>query len=94
MQKNHNDTRIQLTSRIRHRAVEDEGVLVHLDNGRVIVVNEVGLYIVQQLDKPMTHEELSAAVVAEFDISTDQAAKDIDVFLSELDAEQVIEQNT
>ncbi len=32
---------IALTSRLRYRAVGDEGVLVHLDNGRVIVVNEV-----------------------------------------------------
>jgi len=93
MQKNGKDTKIQLTAQIRHRAVEEEGVLIHLDNGRVIVVNEVGLFIVQQLDMPVTPKELTAAIAGEFDISTDQAAKDLEKFLAELDAEQAIERS-
>ena len=93
MQKNSNDKKIQLTAQIRHRAVEEEGVLIHLDNGRVIVVNEVGLFIVQKLDKPITQEELTAAITGEFDISTDQAAKDLEKFLAELDTEQAIERS-
>jgi len=93
MQKNGDDTKIQLAAQIRHRAVEEEGVLIHLDNGRVIVVNEVGLFIVQKLDTPVTQEELTAAIAGEFDISTDQAAKDLKKFLAELDAEQAIERS-
>jgi len=93
MQKNGNDTKIQLTSQIRHRAVEEEGVLIHLDNGRVIVVNEVGLFIVQQLDTPITQKELTAAIIGEFNISADQADRDLEKFLAELDAEQAIERS-
>ncbi len=82
---------ISLTSRLRYRAVGQDGVLVHLDNGRVIVVNEVGLRIVQLLDKPMLRQNLTASVAAEFDVSADQAEADLDLFLAELDEEQVLE---
>jgi hypothetical protein len=82
---------ISLIPRVRHRAVGEDGVLVHLDSGRVIVVNEVGHYIVQQLEQPMSREALVEAVVAEFDVSAEQAEKDIDLFLDELGSEQLVE---
>jgi hypothetical protein len=82
---------ISLIPRVRHRAVGEEGVLVHLDSGRVIVVNEVGHYIVQQLDQPMRREALVAALVAEFEVSAEQAEADLDLFLGELGNEQLVE---
>lgn len=86
-----NGRKIRLASRVRHRAVGEDGVLVHLDSGRVIVVNEVGLFIVQQLEQAMTREELVSSVAAEFDISADRAASDLDLYLGELDDEQLLE---
>jgi len=82
---------LSLTSKVRHRTVGDDGVLVHLDNGRVIVVNEVGLHIVQALDVPITRKDLAASVAVEFDVSAEQAAADLDVYIAELDKEQVLE---
>ena len=81
---------ITLQSTVRYRAVGDDGVLVHLDNGRVIVVNEVGLFIVQLLGEQATHQALVEAVAAEFDVSADQAGADIDQFLRQLEEEQVL----
>jgi hypothetical protein len=77
--------------RVRHRAVGEDGVMVHLDSGRVIVVNEVGHYIVQLLDQPMSREALVASLVAEFDVSAAQAEADLDLFLGELGTEQLVE---
>ncbi len=77
--------------RVRHRAVGEDGVLVHLDSGRVIVVNEVGHYIVQLLDQPMSRKALAASLVAEFDVSAEQAEADLDLFLGELGNEQLVE---
>ena len=68
-----NNEQIGLTSRLRHRAVGDEGVLVHLDNGRVIVVNEVGLHIVQQLETPKTKQALTDSIISAFDVDAAQA---------------------
>ena len=81
---------ITLQSTVRYRAVGDDGVLVHLDNGRVIVVNEVGLFIVHLLGEQATHQALVEAVAAEFDVSADQAGADIDQFLRQLEEEQVL----
>ncbi len=86
-----NEEIIGLTSQVRYRAVGEDGVLVHLDNGRVIVVNEVGLRIVQLLDNPMARKDLAASIVAEFDVTTDRAEADVDLFLAELDHEQILE---
>jgi hypothetical protein len=80
-----------LIPRVRHRAVGDDGVMVHLDSGRVIVVNEIGHYIVQLLDQPMSRKALVASLVAEFDVSAEQAEVDLDLFLGELGNEQLVE---
>jgi len=84
---------IGLTSRLRHRAVGDDGVLVHLDNGRVIVVNEVGLHIVQQLETPKTKQALTDSIISAFAVDVEQATKDLDLYLAELDREQVLERH-
>ena len=81
---------ISLTDQVRFRAVGEDGVLVHLESGRVIVVNEVGLHIVQQLSESRTRADLTSYVVSEFEISTKQAEIDLDAFLVELDQEQIL----
>ncbi len=83
---------IQLSSQVRYRAVGEEGVLVHLENGRVIVVNEVGLFIIGQLDVPRTQNELARAISREFEVTEEQAASDLELYLAELAREQVLEQ--
>jgi len=84
---------ITLTRRLRYRAVADEGVLVNLDSGRAIVVNEVGLHIIQQLASPKTREVLAASISSHFDIDIQQATVDLDIYLAELHKEQVLESN-
>ena len=81
---------ISLTDQVRFRAVGEDGVLVHLESGRVIVVNEVGLHIVQQLNESRTRAELTSSIASEFEISAEQAETDLDAFLAELDQEQVL----
>lgn len=83
--------RVVLSSRLRYRAVGDEGVLVQLDNGRVIVVNEVGLHIVKQLDTPKTKKALTESITAAFDVDEAQAEHDLERFLTELDKDQALE---
>ena len=81
---------LSLSPEVRYRAVGDEGVVVHIDSGRVIVVNQVGLHIVMQLKNPLTHDQLIESVTTEFDVTPSQAAEDVDSFLSELDQERIL----
>lgn len=87
-----NASKVCLSDRLRYRTVGDEGVLVHLENGRVLVVNEVGMHCVQALARrAMTVPDLVASVVEAFDVDAEQARADVEAFLDELHAEQAIE---
>jgi len=80
-----NEQRFRISGRVRHRAVVGEGVLVHLDSGRVLVVSEVGLSLVQRLaEGAMTVTELADAVVREFEVESERARADVEVFLGQL----------
>lgn len=86
------EEQIRLSDRVRYRAVAEEGVLVHMENGRVLVVNEVGLHCVQVLgERPMTRAELAESVVGAFEVETAQAEFDVAAFLDQLRAEQAID---
>ncbi len=92
MSETKNNEKIHLSSRVRFRAVENEGVLVHLENGRVLVVNEVGFYIVETLGRQaMTVAELSGAVAGAFEVDANQARADVAAFLDQLRGEQAID---
>lgn len=85
---------LSLTSKVRYRAVGEDGVLVHLDNGKVIVVNEVGLHIVKALALPNTREQLAASIALEFNVGAERAAEDLHEYLAELDVEQILEHHS
>ena len=84
------NNKLSLSAQVRHRAVGEDGVLVHLQNGRVIVVNEVGHYIVQLLQEPTTTVAMIESISAEFDVSLRQAESDLSDFLAELDQEDIL----
>ena len=82
-----------LNARVRYRDIGGDGVLVHLEHGRVIVVNDVGLFIIQELRTPTTRSRLAAAIAAEFEVTVERARADLESFLSALDAERVLERS-
>ncbi len=82
---------VRLNPRIRYRAVGDEGVIVHLDSARVIVVSEVGLRVIQVLSEPTSREKLATVIAEEFMVSEQRARDDLDTFLAQLQTEQVID---
>ena len=57
----------------------------------MIVVNEVGLHIVQQLATPKTRQQLIESITSTFDVNKEQAETDLAVYIAELDKEQVFE---
>lgn len=83
-----------LSPRVRHRAVGQDGVVVHLENGRVLVVNEVGLRIIELLAEPINRAALAARIAEEFEVTAEDAEADLDHYLDELDAEQVLANHT
>ena len=88
------EEQICLTSRVRHRAVADDGVLINLESGRVVVVNEVGLHIVQELTSPKTRQGLVDSIIGHFDIDAEQATADLEIYLAELESDQILERQS
>lgn len=87
-----NNEKIHLSSRVRFRTIGDEGVMVHLENGRVMVVTEVGIFIVETLGRQdMTVAELADKVTGAFEVDINQARADVATFLDQLRGEQAIE---
>ena len=86
------EIKLQLSRRVRFRDVAGQGVLVHLDEGRVLVVNEVGLYIVQALHRQaMTESELAEAVAQTFEVDAARAKLDVAAFLEQLRGEKALQ---
>ena len=85
------DDTLSISSRVRFRAVGEDGVLVHLDSGRVVVVNGVGLFLVEQLQQPRTRSELSHAITETFDVGTTEAQSDLTAYLDDLAAEDMLQ---
>ncbi len=83
-------TKVSLNSRVRFREVAGEGVLVSLESGRVIVVSEVGLRIVESLSNPATLDSLATLISDEFEVSKSQAEMDVESFLLDLDKEDIL----
>lgn len=84
-----------LSPRVRYRTVGEDGVLVHLENGRVVVVNETGLHIIRQLQQgARTEMELIESMIEEFEVDADRAGADVASFLSELQEERILDQVT
>jgi hypothetical protein len=69
------------------RSVGDAGGLVVLPiRSEVKVLNPVASKIYSLLDGKHSRAEIIQVVVGEFDVTEDQAARDFDAFLGELDA--------
>ena len=68
------------------------GVLQNVVNmNRLTTVNEVGALLWKKLEEGATKEELLAAVLAEYEVDAETAAKDIEDFLNKLDHHKILE---
>lgn len=79
-----------LNPRVRHRRVGDEGVVICMHSGDVLVVNSVGAHIVQQLSEPQSKSDLLASICSVFDVPEDQARQDLNHYIQALSEQGVL----
>lgn len=84
------NTQIGLNSRVRYRAVDGDGVMLQMDSNRVLVLNEVGLRVVELLATPKSIDALTDTIVSEFEAAREQVQADLEQFLTQLHGEQVL----
>ncbi len=81
-----------LSPRARYRAVAGEGVVIQLDRDQIIVVNELGLELLEQLKAGATIAQLATSVSANYEVTFSRASDDIAHFIAELQAQELVSQ--
>ncbi len=85
--------KVKLSSDIRFRRLDHEGVVVDQSGPRVLVVNDVGIRILEWLRAGVVDDELATKVVDHYQVPIETATTDVDNYLSTLLAEQLIEES-
>ena len=88
--------RYRKTDSVVTRKIAGETMLVPIhgnmaDMARIFALDEVSGLIWSLLDKPIDPDELTAAVVQDFDVVADVARKDTEEFLRELEEAGLVE---
>lgn len=78
------------------RKVADSYVVVPvnkltLDFNGIITLNETGAFLFERMQKGTSREDLIDALLAEYEVSPDKAAADIDIFIQKVKDADVLE---
>jgi len=68
----------------RFRVMDDEGIFVLQDAGEVLVINEVGAFIVEQLKAERSLDEVVATLTARYTVDAERARADASSLLDQL----------
>ncbi len=71
--------------------LEDEAAILHLKSGIYFGLNEVGAFLWRRLQQPATVAALETAVLAEYAVTPEQCAADVQALLADLLAQKLIE---
>ncbi len=64
--------------------MDDEGIFVLQEAGEVLVVNEIGAFIVEQLQAERSVDDVVTAITVRYDVDQDRARADAQVLLDAL----------
>ena len=70
--------------------VDDELVMADIDRGKYYAFNDIATAIWQNLERPITVEELCARLCQQYEVSAKQCATDVMAFLKELESRGLI----
>ncbi len=80
-----------LKSDVRYRSIADEGIVLLQDEGEVLVVNGVGVRIVELIGEGSTLPQILTALETEYDVEPEQLRTDVRTYLAELEDAGVLE---
>ena len=79
------------SDRVSWRQVDKEGVILDLESSDYFSVNEVGVFIWEKLGAGETPKEIALAICEEYEVSEEQAQKDVLALIKELLKRKLIE---
>ncbi len=83
---------IQLdSSNIAKEVFDNEVVMINIPLGKYYSVRgSAGVRVLEILEQPATHEEITKTIAAEYEVSHEQAAADVDAFLQHVENESLV----
>jgi hypothetical protein len=71
--------------------LDGEEIILHSSSEKYFGLNEVGTRLWESLEEPQTVDELVVTIHEEFDVSKKQSRKDVESFVADLEAVNLIE---
>jgi hypothetical protein len=81
---------MHISETVRVATNQDGAVLMDISQGQMFSINPAGSRIWQQLNEGHSPEDIAAGFVADFCISREQALKDVNEFVQQLQAQRLI----
>jgi len=74
-----------------HKEIESKSVLLNLGNGSYYTLNKTGTFIWSLLDRKIAVNQLVELLTESFDVTKDEASKDVFALIANLQKEGLIE---
>lgn len=88
--KSRNQNSFQAAPHVLHTRLDDETVLLELKEGTYFKLNPVAAHLWSELRTPRTFAYLRHSVLIAFDASEEEAARDVEDFLAQLQAHALL----
>ena len=85
-----NDKIFKIVDDIVLSKINDESVILNLKNGIYFQVNELGSYIIDQLNQYSTFQSLNNKIIEDFDVSPNKSKKDLLAFIKDLESKNLL----
>ena len=85
-----NDKIFKIVDDIALSKINNESVILNLKNGIYFQVNELGSYIIDQLNQYSTFESLNNKIIEDFDVSPNKSKKDLLAFIKDLESKNLL----
>ncbi|HSH40901.1 MAG TPA: PqqD family protein [Arenicellales bacterium] len=82
----------KIADNVLFQEVDGESVLLSLDKGCYYGLDELGTRIWKLIDRDLDSDQVVAAIVEEYEVEPEQARRDLDAFLSDLEQSGLIRQ--
>ena len=79
------------SEQVRWQVVDEDGILVNLDSGFYFSMNPVALFIWNLCDGNHSANTILAEIISTFDVDESTARRDLQAFLTQLEAESLLE---
>ena len=85
------ESMMKISEHVRTTITQDGAVLMNIKGGSMLTLNPTGSIIWQRLSEGHAPAQIAAQLASEFGISQEQASADVNEFLEQLEAHQLIE---